>query len=48
MSERTYYLAAIGHPAFTDEGRLVDALTEVWTAAVYGVVASGPDRARSG
>jgi AcrR family transcriptional regulator len=45
MSERAYYLAAIGHPAFTGEERLVDALTEVWTAAVYGVLAPGPDRA---
>ena len=48
MSERASDLAAIGHPAFTDEGRLVDALTEVWTAAVYGVVAPGPDRAGAG
>jgi len=48
MSERAYYLAAIGHPAFTDERRLVDALTEVWTAAVYGTLAPSPGRARSG
>jgi TetR/AcrR family transcriptional regulator, ethionamide resistance regulator len=47
MSERAYYLAAIGHPAFTDEGRLVDALTEVWTSAVYGVLAPGPGRSTS-
>src|SRR5215469_2102013 len=45
MSERAYYLAAIGHPAYTDEGRLVDALTEVWTAAVYGLPRSGPGQA---
>jgi AcrR family transcriptional regulator len=44
MSERAYYLAAIGHPAFTGEGRLVDALTEVWAAAVYGLPPSGPGR----
>jgi TetR/AcrR family transcriptional regulator, ethionamide resistance regulator len=44
MSERAYYLAAIGHPAFSDEGRLVDALTEVWTAAVYGLPPSAPGR----
>jgi hypothetical protein len=47
MSERAYYLAAIGHPAFTAEGRLVDALTEVRTSAVYGVLAPGPGRSTS-
>lgn len=36
MSERAWYLAAIGHPGFTDEARLADALTEVWQAAIYG------------
>lgn len=36
MSERAWYLAAIGHSGFTDEARLGDALTEVWQAAIYG------------
>jgi TetR/AcrR family transcriptional regulator, ethionamide resistance regulator len=44
MSERAYYLAAIGHPAFTGQERLVDALTEVWAAAVYGLPPSGSGR----
>jgi len=35
MSERAYYLAAIGHPAFSDEQRLIDALTDVWLSASY-------------
>jgi TetR/AcrR family transcriptional regulator, ethionamide resistance regulator len=35
MSERAYYLAAAGHPAFADEERVVDALTEAWYAAIY-------------
>ncbi len=35
MSERAYYLAAIGHPAFSDEQRLIDALTAVWLSAIY-------------
>jgi len=41
MNERAWYLAAIGHPAFTDEARLTDALTEVWQAAIYSTPA-GP------
>jgi AcrR family transcriptional regulator len=36
MSERAYYLAAIGHPGFTDEAKLVAALTDVWSLAIYG------------
>jgi AcrR family transcriptional regulator len=36
MNERAWYLAAIGHPGFTDEARLTHALTEVWQAAIYG------------
>lgn len=40
MGERAYYLAAIGHPDFEDEERLVDALTEVWLAAIYREPAS--------
>src|SRR5215813_237706 len=39
MNERAWYLAAIGHPAFTDEARLTDALTEVWQAAIYSTPA---------
>ena len=35
MGERAYYLAAIGHPAFDDEERLVDALTDIWLAVIY-------------
>ena len=35
MGERAYYLAAIGHPAFNDEERLVDALTDIWLAVIY-------------
>jgi TetR/AcrR family transcriptional regulator, ethionamide resistance regulator len=35
MGERAYYLAAIGHPDFDDQQRLVDALTEIWLAAIY-------------
>jgi len=42
MSERAWYLAAIGHPGFTDEARLGDALTEVWRAAIYGTPAGPP------
>jgi hypothetical protein len=39
MNERAWYLAAIGHPGFTDEALLGDALTEVWQAAIYGTPA---------
>lgn len=42
MSERAWYLAAIGHSGFTDEARLADALTEVWQATVYGTPAGPP------
>jgi AcrR family transcriptional regulator len=40
MNERAWYLAAIGHPGFTDEARLTHALSEVWQAAVYGTPAA--------
>jgi len=40
MSERAWYLAAIGHSAFTDEARLADALSQVWQAAIYGTPSS--------
>lgn len=40
MNERAWYLAAIGHPAFTDEARLTDALTEIWQATIYGTPAA--------
>jgi TetR/AcrR family transcriptional regulator, ethionamide resistance regulator len=33
--ERAYYLAAVGHPDFADEQRLVDVLTELWWSAIY-------------
>jgi TetR/AcrR family transcriptional regulator, ethionamide resistance regulator len=36
MSERLYYLAAIGVAPFDDEDVLVDALLRVWTATLYG------------
>jgi hypothetical protein len=35
MSERIYYLAAIGHPAFRDEQQVIDALTDVWLSVIY-------------
>ncbi len=35
MGERAYYLAAIGHPEFNEEERLVDALTDIWLAVIY-------------
>jgi AcrR family transcriptional regulator len=35
MSERIYYLAAIGHPAFRNEQLVTDALTEVWLSVIY-------------
>ena len=35
MNERTYYLAAIGHPAFRDEQQVIDVLTDVWLSAIY-------------
>ncbi|HEU5383346.1 MAG TPA: TetR/AcrR family transcriptional regulator [Ktedonobacteraceae bacterium] len=35
MSERIYYLAAIGHPAFQDEQQVMDVLTEVWLSVIY-------------
>jgi TetR/AcrR family transcriptional regulator, ethionamide resistance regulator len=38
MSERIYYLAAIGHPAFRDEQQVIRALTDVWLSVIY----SGP------
>lgn len=38
MSERIYYLAAIGHPTFQDEQQVIDVLTEVWLSVIY----SGP------
>jgi AcrR family transcriptional regulator len=36
LGERTYYLAAIGLEPFDDQQHLVDALTEIWLATVYG------------
>jgi AcrR family transcriptional regulator len=42
MNERAWYLAAIGHPGFTDEALLADVLTEVWQAAIYGTPAGSP------
>jgi TetR/AcrR family transcriptional regulator, ethionamide resistance regulator len=36
MNERAWYLAAIGHPGFTDHDQLTDALTSIWQAAIYG------------
>jgi hypothetical protein len=42
MNERAWYLAAIGHPGFTDEALLSGALTEVWQAAIYGTRAGSP------
>jgi AcrR family transcriptional regulator len=44
MSERIYYLAAIGHPAFRDEQQVIDVLTEVWLSVIY----SGPPSAKEG
>jgi TetR/AcrR family transcriptional regulator, ethionamide resistance regulator len=35
MSERIYYLAAIGHPAFHDEQQVIDVLTDVWLSVIY-------------
>lgn len=35
MSERIYYLAAIGHPAFRNEQQVIDALTDVWLSVIY-------------
>ncbi len=35
MSERIYYLAAIGHPAFRDEQQVIDVLTDVWLSVIY-------------
>ena len=35
MSERIYYLAAIGHPAFRDEQQVIDVLTNVWLSVIY-------------
>ena len=34
LGERAYYLAAIGIESFTDEERLVDVLTHVWTSTL--------------
>ncbi|MBA2677647.1 MAG: TetR/AcrR family transcriptional regulator [Ktedonobacteraceae bacterium] len=35
MSERIYYLAAIGHPAFRDEQQVIDVITDVWLSVIY-------------
>ncbi len=35
LSERAYYLAAIGHAPFDNEQALVDALTEIWASSIY-------------
>lgn len=35
MSERIYYLAAIGYPAFQNEQQVIDVLTEVWLSVIY-------------
>jgi AcrR family transcriptional regulator len=35
MSERIYYLAAIGHPAFSNEQQIIDVLTDVWLSVIY-------------
>jgi len=35
MSERVYYLAAIGHPAFHNEQQVIDVLTDIWLSAIY-------------
>jgi AcrR family transcriptional regulator len=35
MSERIYYLAAIGHPAFRDEQEVIRVLTDIWLSTIY-------------
>jgi TetR/AcrR family transcriptional regulator, ethionamide resistance regulator len=35
MSERIYYLAVIGHPAFHNEQQVIDVLTDVWLSVIY-------------
>ncbi|MBO0786458.1 MAG: TetR/AcrR family transcriptional regulator, partial [Actinobacteria bacterium] len=42
MNERAWYLAAIGHPAFTGEAGLAHALTDIWEAAIYGAASRPP------
>jgi TetR/AcrR family transcriptional regulator, ethionamide resistance regulator len=46
LGERLYYLAAIGVAPFDDEQHLVDALTAIWAATIYGPSANldGPSR----
>ena len=39
MNERAWYLAAIGHPGFTDDTQVTHTLTEIWQAAIYGAPA---------
>jgi AcrR family transcriptional regulator len=42
LGERLYYLAAIGVPPFDDQEKLVDVLTHIWMASVYGSFAERP------
>jgi AcrR family transcriptional regulator len=43
LGERLYYLAAIGVAPFDDEQRLVDALTAIWEATIYGHIGDVDD-----
>jgi len=36
LSERAYYLAAIGIPPFDNQDTVVDTLVHIWTSALYG------------
>jgi AcrR family transcriptional regulator len=42
LGERLYYLAAVGVPPFDDQEKVVDVLTHIWMAAVYGSFAERP------
>lgn len=37
LSERVYYLAAIGIPPFDNQDAVVDTLVHIWASALYGI-----------
>jgi hypothetical protein len=46
LAERLYYLAATDVAPFADQQVLVDTLTEIWTAVIYGPASMPPSGSR--
>jgi AcrR family transcriptional regulator len=47
LAERLYYLAATDVAPFADQQVLVDTLTEIWTAVIYGPASTPPRGSRT-